>query len=140
MSPIERIIAARTSGEVIAGTATVRHTSIEELAAEFGLAPIDGIYDEISAEEAVSVLETVIHKDMAYSVEIVSREEALKLADDFVSSFKSDEARFFTNGDLGRRNALGSMSWSPATNATFDTGVLVLGKASCACMWFKDED
>jgi hypothetical protein len=31
-------------------------------------------------------------------------------------------------------------SWMPATHATFDMGVLVIGATRVGCLWVEDED
>jgi len=55
-------------------------------------------------------------------------------------------ARFFTNGtfheesrELGS-NVTQGPGWNPVTEATFDTGVIVVAKRSAACLWVEDED
>ena len=54
-------------------------------------------------------------------------EQAEQLTDRFFGLF-GDGLRFFTN------------NWCPATDATFDEGILVLGAKSCGCLWVEDED
>ena len=40
---------------------------------------------------------------------------------------------------LGDRASAGP-SWSPATDAPFDTGLLVLGESESGCLWVEEED
>lgn len=142
MDVLERIVAARTIGDIIAGVKPGVVARVGEAAAAFGLLDDDAIYSEIAADEAVAVLTSVIHQDMAYHAEIVSRKTAQGLAEAFVGVFDTDGTRFFTNGTFGRPQPAPHIgrSWRPATAATFDTGVLVLGPSSFACLWFQDED
>jgi len=139
---LERIVAARTIGDIIAGVKPGAVARVGEAAAAFGLLGDDAIYTEIAPDEASAVLTSVIHHDMAYHAEIVSQQTARELAEAFVGTFDADGMRFFTNGTFGRRPPAPHIgrSWRPATAATYDTGVLVLGPSSFACLWFLDED
>lgn len=142
MNPIERIVKARVFGEANVGAKRIRVQSVEDAATEFGLSRESNVYFEVGAPEAVSVLEAVIHKDMAYGSEMVPKKKAHSLASEFVQQFPLNEAKFYTNGSWGKPRPAPHIgpSWSPATDATFDTGVLVLTSSLCACVWFKDED
>jgi hypothetical protein len=142
MGVIAQIIEARTGGEVIAATVDRCFSLAEQAAPEFGLSAKPEIYEQISPDEAVEVLASVIHKDMAYGYEFTPLEQARQLASSFVFSFPPLDTTYFTNGSFGkpRENPNVGPSWSPATDATFDTGVLVLSGVSTSCLWFKDED
>lgn len=107
----------------------------------FGLSSDKDIYKNISRAEAEEVLINVLHKDMAYRSKIMSELQASRYARNFIAHF-SESAIFFTNGEYGKlRNNPGlSPTWSSATNATFDTGVIVLSKEVIGCIWFADED
>jgi hypothetical protein len=52
----------------------------------------------------------------------------------FLALFQGEVVACFTN--VGRS----FNSWDPATDATFDMGVLVLGAAKSGCLWVEDED
>lgn len=115
--------------------------SVESAAELFELSNHKGIYKEVERSEALCVLKNVLHKDMAYSTTIMSSEKAQNLANEFVQQF-GDDAVFYTNGQFGK--ALGDPSigpsWTPATDATFDTGVIVIADGVVGCVWFMDED
>lgn len=136
------IVASRTGGEVIAECTDRAYTRPEEAAGAFGLSSAADTYTEVPAEEALAVLANVINKDMAYDFEFMPYERAKELATAFLFSFPQTGTRFFTNGTFGKERESPNIgpSWSPATEATFDTGVLVLAAQSTACVWFKDED
>lgn len=139
---LERIREARSVGVAIVGIREDFVGSPEDLAAAFGLSAAPGIYRAIPPAEAMAVLEVVLHRDLAYSTEIVPEEQALYLANDFVRLFEPTSTVFYTNGTHGLPQARPNVGpgWQPATDATFDTGVLALGRAISACVWFKDED
>lgn len=134
--------ALRTAGHVRGGALPQGFDSPEAAARSFGLAGAQGIYGEIDASQAVSVLQRVIHCDLAYGVELVPPARARRLAIAFVRAAGGPGARYFTNGSLGLPNPsqAGGIAWSPATEATFDSGVLVLAPQRAACLWFEDED
>lgn len=113
-----------------------------EAARLFGLFDSPDIYSEVSLEEARAVLVAVLIKDMAYGSPLVQPEEAAELADLFLGAFACDDARYFTNGEFGKPRSSPNIGagWSPATEHTFDSGVLVLGSRQVGCAWFMDED
>ena len=132
----------RTAGHVRGGAMDQGFETPEAAARAFGLAGEPGLYGEIDASQAVSLLQRVIHRDLAYGVELVSPARAQGLAIAFVQAAGGHGARYFTNGTLGTANASAAqgVSWSPATDATFDTGILVIMPQRSACLWFEDED
>jgi hypothetical protein len=139
---LAHIVEVRTGGEVVAGRVERCFARAEEAAAEFGLSERADTYTQVAAQEAVAVLANVIHEDMAHGYEFVPLERARELAAAFVSSFPPQTTRYFTNGTFGKPRESQNIgaSWSPATEATFDTGVLMLSSEATACLWFKDED
>jgi hypothetical protein len=74
---------------------------------------------------------------MAYSYPMMSVERAKELAEQFLEQFGA-VAKFYSNGWTGWET--GSTGWSPATDATFDTGVLIIGNDRSGCIWVEDED
>lgn len=138
LETLAKVKAARRFGKVTYGCVARPFASAGTAAQEFGLSGKAAIYREIQADEAVSVLATVLHRDMAYDQQIMPAARALGLAKAFADCFPRDTARFFTNGTFGRKRE--APSWSPATDATFDTGVIVLSSGIAACLWFQDED
>jgi hypothetical protein len=139
---LDQIVNRRDAGETIAVCVERHFTRVEDAASEFGLVADADIYDEVSLEEAVAVLTSLMHKDMAYGVELVPIEQARELARSFINHFPADTTRYFTNGTYGKPSANKNFgaSWTPATDATFDSGVLVLSSALTACVWCMDED
>lgn len=138
---VAEVRALRRAGHVRGGALPQGFDSPEAAARSFGLASEPGIYAEIDASQAVSVLQRLIHGDLAYGVELVPPAKAQRLAISFVQAAGGPGARYFTNGSPGLANpSVAGASWSPATDATFDTGLLVLAPTLTACLWFEDED
>jgi len=135
----ERIIAAR-GGDLIVDIKPVALNSPSEAACLFGLFDSPEIYSEVSKVEAQAVLVTALTKDMAYNSPLVPLADATKLAAEFIDAFGKENARYYTNGDYGRPRSTPGASWIPATEHTFDTGVLIVASKHAGCAWFMDED
>src|SRR5262245_48376011 len=127
MAVNEDILAARRFGVVHCGVSSLSAPTIAELAQEFGLRNDAGCYREIDEASARLSVRRLLHRDLAYSAEIMPERQAEQLTERFFAQFGSG-ARFFTN------------NWCPATNATFDEGVLVMGSHRSGCLWVEDED
>lgn len=114
--------------------------SVADVARSFGLLDSPECYQEIDAVEAARVLENVLHRDMAYKIEIMPISHARELSEEFIAAFTGSDARFFTNGEWGRSTGALGVGWTPVTSATFDTGVLVVSDQRVGCVWCMDED
>lgn len=136
----ERIKQARGSDTIAGILPGANSASVTDVASSFGLMNSPECYEEIDAAEAAKVLESVLHKDMAYKVEIMPISLARELSEAFVAVFADSNPRFFTNGEWGRPMGTLGVGWTPVTSATFDTGVLVVSDQSVGCVWCMDED
>jgi hypothetical protein len=74
----------------------------------------------------LSMLASLLHKDMAYEHELMPLKDAEKLASKFVGIFDSD-ADIYTNT-------------CSLTDSTFDSGLIIIDKTRFAIVWFEDED
>jgi hypothetical protein len=139
------IITARNAGVTRCGLSAQRSPTLSELAREFGLYDDPAIFKEINEAEAQRLAVLVLCQNLAYNSEIMPVNQAEQMAVQFLAQFGPD-ARFFTNGTwhldvIERQNGVRrGASWDPATAATFDTGLLILGRTCCGCLWVEDED
>jgi len=108
--------------------------SIVEAAGFFGLDADPSIYKSIGRKEADRVVTHILPVSMAYGVKIMSPAKAADLWQQFMMVFEGQDATFVTNLDPSLD------SWAPATDATFDMGVLVMGTTRVGCLWVEDED
>jgi hypothetical protein len=138
----EDVIAARGAR---CGLSSLASPSVSELAREFGLKDDPACYKEIDEPSARLLARRILHQDLAYNAELIPLARAEELASRFLDQFGPD-ARYLTNGSwhlppvaLADRVVQGP-SWDPVTDATFDTGVLVLGSRCSGCLWVEDED
>jgi hypothetical protein len=137
MALVDDILSERDCGVVHCGVSRFGHRDILELAREFGLHDDPSAFAPITASFAVALVTSILHKDMAYSGPIMSEERAKELAGRFLQQFGADAA-FYSNGWNGWETD--STGWKPATNSTFDTGVLIIGNDRSGCIWVEDED
>jgi hypothetical protein len=142
----QEIIEARDAGHVRCGLSALRAPSLADLAREFGLRDDASIYHDIDEVDARRLMCVALRRDLAYGAELMSEARAAELADRFIADFGAD-ARYCTNGSWhlppvvahDGRSGHGP-GWIPATDATFDTGVLVIGAVRSGCFWVEDED
>jgi hypothetical protein len=103
-----------------------------------GLEPLGRAWVEVNAQRAESVLAALLHKDLAYKSEVMREHTARWLASEFLRGFGRYGSRFATNSsDMPDQMP---WSWTPATDATFDSGVVVIGEAGSGIYWVADED
>ena len=112
--------------------------TLKELTFKFELFFEPNLYEEISYQQAATLLRKILHRDLAYNAKIMSEAKAEELAIRFLNCFDRESAQFYTNGDFYEVNP--RRGWNPATNATFDTGVIVISNSRVGCLWVEDED
>ena len=123
----EDIKRLRDCGEVRCGALLYSAPTPASVAKAFDLRDDDACYREIDESTAHSFVAEVLHRDQAYSVEIMTAAHAEQLTGKFFEQFGA-QARYFTNNGC------------PVTDATFDVGVLVIGVLQSGCLWVEDED
>ncbi len=142
MDAVARIIKARSAGVVRCAVLDGSSDSLAELTAAAGLQPAPERLREVDESYAQGIVTQVLRRDLAYGTELMSDAEAQALAAGFLELFRDRAPRYFTNGDFhrwpGKRPS--SPSWNPMTDATFDTGVLVLARGRTGYLWVEDED
>lgn len=117
----------RGCGVVRCGVLPFPAPSSAAVAKAFELRDDDACYREIDGSEARWIIAEVLHRDQAYRVELMPAAQAEQLAAEFLVQFGA-QARYFTHN--GRA----------VTEATFDTGVLVIGALQSGGLWVEDED
>jgi hypothetical protein len=147
MEPSNKIVAdieASDRGVIHCGILNLPTDSVTALARFFNLCADEKTYQEITFESALRLMALLLHRDLAYSSEIMSIELAYALATRFLAQFSAKDARYFTNGsfheDLAENGHYISASFNSATSATFDSGILVLTSTNAGCFWVEDED
>jgi hypothetical protein len=107
----------------------------------------DHIQEIENRELAEGILASLLHKDMAYSVEIMTLERARILTKKFFSLFSS-HALYFSNSTWNENEyavpangfELGLSSWAPLTELTFDSGIIICDNNRIGIAWFSDDD
>ncbi|WP_124479439.1 hypothetical protein [Burkholderia stagnalis] len=117
----------RGCGVVRCGVLPFPALSPASVAKAFELRDDDACYREIDESEARCCIAEVLHRDQAYRAELMTVAQAEQLTAEFLEQFGA-QARYFTN------------NWCSVTDATFDTGVIVIGALQSGCLWVEDED
>ena len=128
-----KIRRARQRGKTRCSVVDGRMTVVEAARA-FGLADDSATYRSIGRTEAEEIAVHVLRADLAYSLKIMSVLRAADLWRQFMALFEGQEVEFATNVLTDPTH------WMPATQATFDMGVLVIGSSKTGCLWVEDED
>jgi hypothetical protein len=99
----------------------------------------------LSDAEAEAVLHLVLTQDLAHHREVMAAATASTLIGRFLG-YLGEGADFVTNGTwavppLGVAKGVRSgPSWIPITKATFDAGIVGVGRECVAMIWVEDED
>ncbi len=117
---------------------TAWNTAIDLFITQLGYSGLGDRWREISQTEAQNILIFIMTKDLAYSGQLMSREEAEQIAAKFLTFFIND-CKFFTNA-VFTNNYSGISAWDSITKATFDMGVVVMSYQRIGMLWVKDED
>lgn len=140
------IIRSRDCGVVYCAVLDRSGATPDGIAKEFNLAPASKVnYFDIDASLTFEIAVLVLHRDLAYSTQIMPTDRAKDLAQRFIALF-GEPAQFCTNANFlkespeGYPGSIRLSSWNPATDATFDTGIIVIGKELAGCLWVEDED
>jgi hypothetical protein len=108
--------------------------SVAEVARAFDLADDPQIYRSVARAEAEAVATHILTTDLAYRGNIMSPTRAAELWQQFMALFDQQDVHLLTNA------AADLQSWTPATSATFDLGILVIGASKGGCLWVEDDD
>jgi hypothetical protein len=111
--------------------------SLAKLTRRCGLRFAPNIYREINKSKAVAIAIRILSRDLAYGGRLMSQTAAKGLIQQFLANFGDLRTQYYTNGYFDRET---DCSWTPATAATFDTGILVISPATAGCLWVEDED
>jgi hypothetical protein len=108
---------------------------VSSLVSSLGFKIDKAIWNEVDSAFAEAHLTSILNKDLAYEVEIMPKEEANRLAIEFLKNFSGDK-KIFTN----LRPSPETHVWNPVTKATFDTGIIVVDSLKVGILWVEDED
>lgn len=114
-----------------------RIKTFDDASRAVGLKPLSESWVVVDAARAARIITGLLHRDLAYNGELMPLLPAQALAAEFVSAF-GPSARCATNTE-GLPNE-SPMAWTPATDATFDIGVAILGQSAAGIYWVADED
>ena len=112
--------------------------SLDAFVTRLGYKAINDQWIEINISDARHIIVQILKEDLAYNYECMSEKEANTFVEEIFTTLNVDQgAQFFTNGNYYEEQG---NSWCPITNATFDTGVLILNGQKINLVWVEDED
>lgn len=113
---------------------------IDNFVQKHGFHVIDKSWVELSWNHAEQTMLSILQRDLAYNMPLLSSEAAKEVMDTFFGYF-APEARYFTNGNLLHITPEPLYgTWQPLTAATFDTGIVCFDPLSIGILWVQDED
>lgn len=127
----------RSFGDCIAEIIPETYVDPRLAANHFGLSQDENIYDEVSEEFALKQLSHLLAWSQAYNQKLMKPEEAASTAHLFLDLFRNESPKYYSNSELF---GYSTRSWSGATEAAFDSGILVLSNHKTGCIWLEDED
>ncbi|MBD2438830.1 hypothetical protein [Nostoc sp. FACHB-110] len=95
-------------------------------------------WKEIHQAAAQKISAFVLTKDLAYSSKIMTIEEAEEITTKMFNFFQNS-CKFFTNA-VFVNNYSALSAWDSLTDATFDTGIIIVSARLIGILWVKDED
>ncbi|MEE2825280.1 MAG: hypothetical protein VYE64_01485 [Planctomycetota bacterium] len=116
-----------------------------EAARSFGLQADEQTFHLIDRDRAERLLAYLLRFDLAYGTERMTDKQTAEAIAALIKIFDR-QARFYSNGDWDQRSpnddslVAPGVRWVPATDCTFDAGLLILGEQGTACLWFGDND
>lgn len=95
---------------------------------------------EVEVKDAEKLLIAALSTDLCYGRKIMSSAHAKELAKEFIG-LQDEQAQYFTNSSVPYHKKENSWSFTPITEATIDTGIIVkLGKQLDSVIWMADID
>lgn len=112
-------------------------TSFDDVARTAGIEPLEKRWREIDRDTAEALLTQLLHRSLAYQVEMMPQKTAAWLAHQFLDVVGSYGARFATSCGGLPAEAYSSV---PATDYLMDLGIIAIGVDGAALYWVADED
>lgn len=119
--------------------------SLDRWLEKLGFNPLGQGWRVANKKMAIAILRFILHHDLAYDSERISRWKAQQISDRFVQFFGT-QAKYLTNAEFAIVEGTGEIevqnlrTWNPITNATFDTGICVCSSTHLGLLWVEDED
>jgi hypothetical protein len=110
----------------------------DDVARTAGVEPLEERWNEVDQKTAARFLSALLHRNLAYHVDVMPEHRAQWLAEQFIAAFGKYNSRFATNSLDTPGQA--PFAWNPATEYTFDAGLVVIGEKGSGLYWLADED
>ena len=102
-----------------------------------GYNPIGEHWESVSKSQVREILCQLLHRELAYSEEIISEETARHVATKFIANFDEDNYNVFSNARF-RNNRLSD--WFPFGTATFEAAIVIYDAHNIGIVYVDSED
>lgn len=111
--------------------------------ARFGFTGQGAAWRTVNQSLAARIIELILRRDLAYGGPLLKPETAQAAARTFFDLF-APPSLFLTNSHFDSEGdpaiLLSQRSWTPITDATFDTGIIAVNTGRVGIFWAEDED
>lgn len=112
--------------------------TFDDVARAAGIEPLEKRWHEVDRATAEAFLAGVLHRSLAYDIELMPEKTAAWLASEFLDAVGRYGTRIATNSpDLPGGSVF---AWEAATEYAQDAGVVAIGTNGAALYWVADED
>lgn len=132
---------SQKSSDVVLSHVYSRKLQIElvnEFIKKLGFKPLEPTrWVVVNKKQAEMILTNILSKDMTYKTELMSKEDAQEITNDYLNNFKEENTTYFSNGLYVNTEVRG---WNPISNESWDTGIICIDDNKVAILWFVDGD
>ena len=133
--------------ESIEGTLTLDRASMEhpsQIANEnadryvrsLGFAGLGLQWQDLGKVQAIDLLTKMLHRSLAYKVEMMPLKTAKHVSERFISQFNPRNSIYLSNGDIAENSA----SWNSITKSTMEMALVVMDEKTIGIVCVEDED
>lgn len=111
--------------------------------AHLGLPPQptgENLLEQIDRARALTIVASLLGHGLAYNNEFMTRENANRLAEEFLNNAAPEEATFYTNGAWDKPGGPGGYTSYSLGPSCLDGGIIILHSKGAACFWVEDDD
>lgn len=130
-----KLLRDRSAGWLKITFVKTRNCELKDVMARVSLPGLPSGLCQVTQEEGIDTLTTMLRRDLAYRGELIDKEQAHQSALKFVGEYASMEAEFYNN-----LQAVDSTAWFPCSSSTFDLCLLIVNPDCAVCVLAEDED
>lgn len=103
----------------------------------FGFMPLNHQWKTLDAQQAKSLLTSLLYQSLAYQIQMMPFKTAQHIANMFIALFDNKSATYLTNGQILEN---GRVAWNAITHSTMDLALVIIDPIDIGIICFEDED